>query len=116
VIDGLVVNASALVNGSTIDWLPASELPEQLTVYHVETEAHDVILANGVPTETFIDYRDRQSFDNYGEYLDLYGCERIIPEMPRPRISSRRQFPAAIRERLDQGIAAQRDDRETRRA
>ncbi|GGF54296.1 Hint domain-containing protein [Mameliella alba] len=116
VIDGLVVNASALVNGSTIDWLPASELPEQLTFYHVETEAHDVILANGAPSETFIDYRDRQSFDNYDEYLDLYGCERIIPEMPRPRISSRRQLPAAIRERLDQGIAAQRDDRETRRA
>ena len=41
------VNASALVNGNTITWLDWKALGEIFTYYHVETEAHDVILANG---------------------------------------------------------------------
>jgi hypothetical protein len=48
VIDGLVINASTLVNGDTIDFVPISELDDSFTVYHVETVAHDVILANGI--------------------------------------------------------------------
>lgn len=102
-IDGLLINASALVNGSTIDWVPLDDLPETVTYYHVETENHDVILANGAPAETFVDYVGRQAFDNYQEYLDLYGAERIIPEIPQPRISSQRLLPDAIRQKL--GIA-----------
>ncbi|ASP22311.1 Hint domain protein [Antarctobacter heliothermus] len=100
ILDGVVVNASALVNGDSIGFVPQAELPEQFTVYHVETEAHDVILANGAPAETFIDYRGRHAFDNYAEYLDLYGCERIIPEMPSPRINTQRMLPDMIRQKL----------------
>lgn len=100
VIDGLVINAAALINGTTIDWVPMAELPESFTVYHVETEAHDVILANGVETETFIDYVGRQAFDNHADYVDLYGAERIIPEMSAPRVSTARLVPAAICARL----------------
>ncbi|WP_323764323.1 Hint domain-containing protein [Marinovum sp.] len=100
VIDGLVINASALVNGHTIAWVPLAELPDEVTYYHLETEAHDVILAEGAPAETFIDYIGRQSFDNHAEYLALYGAERIIREMPMPRISAPRLVPAAIKARL----------------
>jgi len=101
IIDGLVINAGALVNNSTIRYVPMADLPPVFTYYHVETEDHDVILANGVPAETFIDYAGRTRFNNYQEYVDLYGTERIIPEMDRPRISSRRQVPEAIKARLD---------------
>ncbi|WP_323764322.1 Hint domain-containing protein [Marinovum sp.] len=100
VIDGLVINASALVNGHSIDWVPLRDLPDQITFYHVETEAHDVILANGTPAETFIDYLGRRAFDNFAEYLGLFGAERIIPEMAAPRISAARLLPKAIRARL----------------
>ncbi|MBT56489.1 MAG: hypothetical protein CMF72_24215 [Mameliella sp.] len=106
ILDGVVVNASALVNGDSINFVPLADLPAQVTVYHVETEAHDVILANGAPSETFIDYRDRRAFDNFGEYLDLYGVERIIPEMARPRVSSRRMLPQQIRNRLEPADAS----------
>ncbi|OWV45936.1 Hint domain-containing protein [Mameliella alba] len=99
-IDGLIINASALVNGGTIDWVPLRDPPVSLTVYHVETEAHEAILANGAPSESYINYRDRRRFDNFDEYLALYGCERIIPEMPAPRISSGRHLPADIASRL----------------
>lgn len=44
-----MINASALLNGKTIDWMPMEELGECHKVYHAGTEAHDVILTNGVP-------------------------------------------------------------------
>ncbi|WP_300441233.1 Hint domain-containing protein [uncultured Mameliella sp.] len=115
-VEGCLVNASALVNGDSIEWMPLPDLPETLTVYHVETDGHEVILANGAPSETFIDYRGRRAYDNFAAYLDLYGVERIIPEMAYPRISCRRQLPEAIRARLDLGVAPRPNAREARRA
>ena len=98
--DNLVINASALVNGDTIDFVPMAELEDRFTVYHIETEAHDVILANGAASETFVDAATRANFDNHQEYLDLYGADRIIPEMDRPRITSPRTLPKSLREKL----------------
>ncbi|MGS0466389.1 Hint domain-containing protein [Cobetia marina] len=100
IIDGLVINAGALVNGSTINTVEASELPKEVTYYHIETENHEVILANGAAAETYIDYVDRKAFENYDEYLSLYGMDTTITEMKRPRISARRLLPLAIRERF----------------
>ena len=100
VLDALVINASALVNGDTIDFVPLDELEDSFTVYHIETKDHDVILANGAPAETFVDAVTRSHFDNYQEYLDLYGAERIIREMPLPRIASARLVPQSIKHRL----------------
>ena len=100
ILDGLVITAGALVNGETITLVPTAELPNRLTYYHIETENHDIILANGAPAETFIDYVGRQSFSNYREYVDLYGEDRTINEMAYPRISAARLVPQAIRDRL----------------
>lgn len=100
VLDGCVVNASVLVNGGSIDWVPLDQTPERQTVYHIETAAHDVILANGAPSETFVDVRTRAKFDNFAEYRALYGDEQVIAETPLPRISSLRLLPPALRRRL----------------
>ncbi len=100
IIDDLVINASALVNGTTIHFVPVAELDNPFTYFHIETQNHDIILANSTPAETFVDVAGRSAFENYQEYLDLYGAERIIPEMQRPRISSRRLLPEAIKARL----------------
>lgn len=100
IIDGLAINAGALVNNSTIDYVPQSELPETAVYYHIETDNHDVILANGTEAETYVDYITRQAFDNYDEYVELYGIETRIVEMPQPRISTRRHVPQVVRERL----------------
>jgi len=48
ILDGLVINASALVNGDDINWVPMADLNNSFIVYHIETEAHDVILAKVV--------------------------------------------------------------------
>ncbi|NKX44677.1 Hint domain-containing protein [Roseibacterium sp. KMU-115] len=103
ILDGLAINAGALVNGTTIAFDPA---PERATYYHIETEDHDVILANGAAAETFVDYVGRQAFDNYAEYVEFYGDERIITEMPLPRISTARLVPPALRKRVAGDAAA----------
>ena len=106
IIDGLAINAGALVNGTTITQDAFDSLPERTTFYHVETEGHMVILANGSAAETYVDYVTRRSFDNYDEYVDLYDDERTIVEMDMPRVSSARLVPAAIRARLNRDVAA----------
>ncbi|OWV52719.1 hypothetical protein CDZ98_24550 [Mameliella alba] len=106
ILDGLAVNAGALVNGTTITRDPLASLPERVTYYHVETEGHEVILANGAAAETFVDYLGRRAFDNFAEYLALYGEDRTILEMNRPRVRSARHLPAALSARLAGGAAA----------
>lgn len=100
VINGLLINAGVLVNGDTIDYVPLEEMSDEVTYYHVESWGHETILANGTPAETFIDYKDRQSFDNYDEYLSLYGQDAVVKEMSRPRISARRLLPSHLCQQL----------------
>ena len=101
ILDDMVINASALVGGAGIGWVASRNLPPRFTVYHIETEDHDVILANGAATETFCDVAGRAMFDNYPEYLDLYGADHMVSEMQRLRISSARLLPERVRARLD---------------
>lgn len=105
-VDGVLCHASALVNGSTITRVPLAEMGETYTVYHIETEEHEIILANGAPAETFIDNVSRRVFDNFAEYEALYGDEAEMEELPLPRAISARQVPAAIKARLAGRVAA----------
>ncbi|WP_323769607.1 Hint domain-containing protein [Antarctobacter sp.] len=103
VLDGMVITAGALVNGTSVQWVDWRRFGQTIAYYHVETDAHDVILANGAAAETYVDYVARSSFDNHAEYLALYGVDTTIPEMPLPRISSARMVPASLRDRLSEG-------------
>jgi Hint domain len=100
-IDGVLVHAGALVNGTTIRPVPREELGERFVVYHVETEDHEIILAEGAPSETFIDNVSRRHFDNYAEFEALFGAApAAMQELPQPRAMSRRQVPPAIHARI----------------
>ncbi|WP_424812132.1 Hint domain-containing protein [Roseococcus sp. YIM B11640] len=108
-IDGLLVNAGALVNGTTIRHLSVAEMGERLVVHHIETEGHEVILAEGCAAETFVDYATRAHFDNYAEYLALYGEPADVMEaLEAPRVKGRRQLPATLWARIDGQAAATR--------
>ena len=93
----LLINAGALVNGTSIRLVPLAEMPTKFTWWHLELEAHEAIVANGVAAESFIDYNGRSGFDNYGEYRDLAGSDRHIVEMPHARICSQRLLPDELR-------------------
>ena len=103
-IDGVLVQAGALVNDVSI--LREQDLPETFVYYHVELDDHSLILAEGVPAETFIDNVERLAFDNWEEHEALYPNGKSIAEMAYPRAKSFRQTPPAIRARLmDRAVA-----------
>ncbi|WP_164744675.1 Hint domain-containing protein [Nioella ostreopsis] len=105
-IEGVLCHAGALVNGTTITQVPLSEMGNSYTVYHIETEAHEIILANGAPAETFIDNVSRRAFDNFPEFEALYGEVPEMEELPYPRAMSARQVPARILTWISRASAA----------
>jgi Hint domain len=98
-IDGVLVNAAALLNGTTI--ARATDVPAIFTYYHVELHDHSLILAENTPAETFIDNVHRMAFDNWAEHEALYpDAAPPIPEMAYPRAKAARQVTPAMRERI----------------
>jgi hypothetical protein len=67
-VGGVLIQAETLVNGATIVQVPR----ERVEYWHVELDSHDVLLAEGVPTETYLDVGNRTDFNNGGAYLEAY--------------------------------------------
>ncbi|MFO1029178.1 MAG: Hint domain-containing protein [Acetobacteraceae bacterium] len=57
-----------LVNRATI----ARRRVATVTYYHVELDRHDVVLAEGLPVESYLDTGDRAAFANAGAVLQLH--------------------------------------------
>ncbi|WP_176228676.1 Hint domain-containing protein [Roseovarius litorisediminis] len=100
-IDGYLINAGALINCTTITQ-DLRKRADSYTYYHIDTGTHELILAEGIASETYIDYAAREAFDNADK-----AKATTIAEMPLPRISSARLVPAHIRNRLAPRIAAE---------
>ena len=96
-LDGLLVPASCLVNGTSIVQDAACRRVDYL---HIELARHDVILAEGAPSETFLDDDSRGLFHNAGEYRALYPDEPAAGRYCAPRVESGFALEA-IRQRLD---------------
>jgi hypothetical protein len=95
-VGGVLVHAGALVNGSSI--IRETNVPATFTYFHVELDDHSLVLAEGLPAETFIDNVDRLRFDNWAEHEALYPDGKPIVEMAYPRAMSARQLPQAVRQ------------------
>lgn len=59
-LDGVLVPAGLLVNGSTITRVPV----EEVTYLHLELPQHDVVLAEGALCESYLDTGNRAEFNN----------------------------------------------------
>ncbi len=94
-IDGALIHAGALVNGTSI--IQESNVPRIFTYYHVELDAHALIFAEGALAESFVDNVDRLGFDNWAAHEAAFPLGKAIQELPYPRAKSRRQVPVAIR-------------------
>jgi len=99
-LDDALVQAGALVNGVSITRVAASELPAVFAYYHVELGTHALLLAEGVPAESFVDHVERVVFDNWAEHAAMFGETPPIAEMPLPRAKAGRQVAEATRRRL----------------
>lgn len=104
-VGDVLVHAGALVNGTTITRMTRRELPERFTYFHIELEAHAVVLAEGAPCESFVPNVSRARFENFPEYLAMFGEEQEMDELAYPRAASARQIPPPIRT-----VIAQRAD------
>ena len=60
-IDGVLIPVEFLVNHRSILW---DDQAREVTLYHVELETHDVLLANGAPAESYRDDGNRWLFHN----------------------------------------------------
>jgi hypothetical protein len=70
-IDGVLVPAEMLINGTTITRYEASETDE-LEYFHIRLESHDVVYAEGVPAETLLNVEE--SAVNFADYFRRYGA------------------------------------------
>ncbi|MEO6842522.1 MAG: Hint domain-containing protein [Bradyrhizobium sp.] len=73
---GVLVEARDLVNGVSI---VQAERVEEVAYFHIELDTHDVILAEGAPSESFVDDDSRNMFHNVHEYNALYEHEEMTP-------------------------------------
>jgi hypothetical protein len=68
-LDGIFVPAEFLVNAQTI---LQAEAVDQVDYFHLEFEAQEVILAEGAPAESYVEYDNRHGFHNAHEFAALY--------------------------------------------
>ena len=67
-IDGLLIPVKCLLNDTTIAQVPT----DTVTYYHIELDEHDVVFAEGLAAESYLDTGNRPSFVNGGASLTLF--------------------------------------------
>ena len=98
-VEDVLIPIRYLINGSTIAQVPT----DHVRYYHIELPQHDVVLAQGLPTESFLDLKDGSNYANrtgpirlYPDYTarmwEAYGCARLI--ITGPELNAARAFVA----------------------
>ena len=67
-ISGVLIHAAKLVNGATIVQVPRA----QVEYWHVELDQHDVLVAEGLPAESYLDIGNRAAFANGGKFVEAH--------------------------------------------
>jgi hypothetical protein len=94
-VKDVLIPVKRLINGSTIVQVQV----DRITYYHIELPRHDVILAEGLPVESYLNTGDRSDFANGGGSVRLHpdfnvlawealGCARLVmtgPELDAAR-------------------------------
>ena len=89
-INGVLIPVHCLVNGRTI----FQEACDEVTYWHVELAEHNVLYAEGVPAESYLDTGNRCDFANGGPVMHLHpdfgrevwesqGCAPLVQDGPR---------------------------------
>ena len=109
-MDGVLFQAQALCNGATI----LRELPPVITYHHVELDRHAVLLAEGLPAESYLDTGNRDQFEGTGASRapgDAAGvwatraCADLV--LHGPRLAAARRDLRARAERLGYALGAE---------
>ena len=66
--EGVLIPVKHLINGDTIQQVAR----KTVQYFHIELPAHDVVLAEGLAVESYLDTGDRANFDNAGRVVALF--------------------------------------------
>jgi hypothetical protein len=75
-LDDVLIPVEFLVNHRTILW---DDRAQEVEIYHVELDSHDVLLANGAPAESYRDDGNRWLFQNANAGWGLPSQEPYAP-------------------------------------
>ncbi len=89
-VNGVLIPIRHLINASTIAQVPM----DRVSYYHLELPQHDVLLAEGLPAESFLDIRDGSNYASRPGPVQLYpdfsarmweafGCAPLIVTGPK---------------------------------
>ena len=89
-VDGVLIPVKYLINDHSIAQAPVS----MVRYFHVELSAHAVLLAEGLPVESYLDVGDRANFANGGQPVTLFpdfaarawemrGCAELVVTGPQ---------------------------------
>ncbi len=67
-VDGVLIPVRLLANGRSVRQF----LTGRIAYHHIQLSRHDVLLANGMPAESFLESGDRTLFGNGGEVVALH--------------------------------------------
>jgi len=101
--DGALMPISCLINGRSV----AQINQDAIEYWHVELDAHDILLAEGLPAESYLDCGNRTAFANGGAFVEAYPdfapkhwaetCLPLITEGPQV-VSTRARLLARLSE------------------
>jgi len=77
-LDGVLIPAKLLVDGGAI----AQVAWARVAYHHLELASHDILLAEGLPVESYLDAGDRANFFDVGPVF------RLFPDFARPKPAS----------------------------
>jgi len=105
-LDGMLIPAEALVNGANVTQATSVDA---VAYFHIELDSHDVIIAEGAASETYLDHGNRAQFHNVGAFDILYpdAEEKMTPEYYARRVEQGAELEA-VRRRIAARSAQQR--------
>jgi len=74
--DGVLIPVEFLINHRSILW---DDRAQEIQIYHIELETHDVLIANGAPAESYRDDGNRWLFRNTNSGWNLPPQEPCAP-------------------------------------
>lgn len=80
VLGEILIPAGCLVNGATVSQLDL----DAVTYWHIELDEHDIVVANGMPCESYIDCGNRSFFSTGVGWVDPARVDLTLADYGRP--------------------------------
>jgi len=82
---GMLIHAWRLINGVSITQVDAVD---SVSYFHIELEKHDILFANNVPAESFLNENCRDRFQNVAEFMEKFPEAETAQTPCLPRLES----------------------------